>query len=150
MEGELKRYSSNAERELTDSIDRRGFLGSAAAGAVPTRPLRSAPSCSAPKRRWSRAEDSQAAVEQSSAFPHGRCGPGRAERREDDRLAVIPMDRAAFAAKLASGVPRIQLELSGQDRGTQRWHATARTRLLRDGEELLVARRLREIFEARS
>src|SRR6185295_14399876 len=61
--------------------------------------------------------------------------------------AVIPMDRAAFAAKLASGSPRIQLELSGQDRGTERWHATARTRLLRDGEELLVARRLREIFE---
>lgn len=63
--------------------------------------------------------------------------------------AVIPMDRTAVAAKLASGSPRIQLELSGQEPGTRRWRATARTRLLRDGEELLVARRLREIFEAR-
>lgn len=62
----------------------------------------------------------------------------------------IPLDRAAFLQKLASGSPRIQLEMGSQDRGTKRWHATARTRLLRDGEELLVARRLRTIFEARA
>ena len=37
-----------------------------------------------------------------------------------------------------------------QDPDTTTWHATARTRVLRDGEELLVADRLRAVFLERA
>jgi D-glucosaminate-6-phosphate ammonia-lyase len=61
---------------------------------------------------------------------------------------VIPLDRDKLRQQLAAGNPRVQLEvIMTQDKGTTIWHATARTRVLRDGEEILVARRLREVFE---
>lgn len=48
---------------------------------------------------------------------------------------------------LAKGTPRVELEvLVTKDPVTTTWHATARTRVLRDGEELLVADRLRAVF----
>jgi L-seryl-tRNA(Ser) seleniumtransferase len=60
----------------------------------------------------------------------------------------VALNRDALHRALAAGSPRIELEvIVTQDRGTTVWHATARTRVLRDGEELLVARRLREVFE---
>jgi L-seryl-tRNA(Ser) seleniumtransferase len=63
--------------------------------------------------------------------------------------ATIPLNRDTLRQELSRGTPRVQLEvIITQDSGTRTWHATARTRLLRDGEELLVARRLREVFKA--
>ena len=61
---------------------------------------------------------------------------------------VIPLNRDTLRQQLSAGTPRVQLEvIMTEDKGTTVWHATARTRVLRDGEEILVARRLREIFE---
>jgi len=61
----------------------------------------------------------------------------------------IGLNRDSLHRALASGNPRVELEvIVTQDRGTPVWHATARTRVLRDGEELLVAKRLREVFSA--
>ena len=60
----------------------------------------------------------------------------------------VALNRDTLHAALAKGSPRVELEvIVTQDRGTTVWHATARTRVLRDGEELMVARRLREVFE---
>jgi L-seryl-tRNA(Ser) seleniumtransferase len=60
---------------------------------------------------------------------------------------VIPLDRDRLRRTLADGHPRVQLEVVvTKDQGTAVWHATARTRTMRDGEEVLVARRLREVF----
>ena len=60
----------------------------------------------------------------------------------------IALDRDSLRKALASGEPRVQLEvIVTQDEGTKTWHATARTRVLRDGEEMLVAKRVREVFE---
>jgi L-seryl-tRNA(Ser) seleniumtransferase len=61
----------------------------------------------------------------------------------------IALNRDSLRKALIDGKPRVELEvIITQDRGTTRWHATARTRVLRDGEELLVAKRLREVFLA--
>ena len=60
----------------------------------------------------------------------------------------IALNRDSLRLALATGTPRVELEvIITQDRGTTAWHATARARVLRDGEELLVAQRLREVFE---
>lgn len=67
-----------------------------------------------------------------------------AARRLDE--SVIPLNRDTLRQQLTSGSPRIALDGISQERGTTVWHAIARTRLLRDGEELAVARRLREVF----
>src|SRR5205823_2180101 len=60
---------------------------------------------------------------------------------------VVPLNPDTFRQQLSSGTPKLELEFISQQSGTKVWHATARTRQLRDGEEMLVARRLREIFE---
>ena len=74
-------------------------------------------------------------------------GYGDADLTWDER--DVALDRDTLRRALASGTPRVELEvIITQDRGTTTWHATARTRVLRDGEELLVAKRLREVFEA--
>jgi hypothetical protein len=63
--------------------------------------------------------------------------------------SAISLTGKTLTEQLAAGSPRVRLEvIMGQDKGTTRWHALARTRLLRDGEELLVARRVREVFLA--
>jgi seryl-tRNA(Sec) selenium transferase len=73
-------------------------------------------------------------------------GYGDADLAWDERR--IALNRDSLHAALAQGSPRVELEvIVTQERGTSTWHATARTRVLRDGEELLVARRLREVFE---
>ncbi len=64
--------------------------------------------------------------------------------------SVIPLDRDRLKAILSTGRPRVELEvIITKERDSRVWHATARTRVLRDGEELLVAARLREVFLAR-
>lgn len=74
-------------------------------------------------------------------------GYGDADLTWDEK--DIPLNRDSLRRQLADGSPRVELEvIVTQDRGTTTWHATARTRVLRDGEELLVARRLREVFAA--
>jgi len=74
-------------------------------------------------------------------------GYGDADLTWDER--DVALDRDTLRRALVGGTPRVELEvIITQDRGTTRWHATARTRVLRDGEELLVAKRLREVFEA--
>ena len=60
---------------------------------------------------------------------------------------VVPLNRDTFRQQLSSGTPKLELEFISQQSGTKVWRATARTRQLRDGEEMLVAQRLREIFE---
>jgi seryl-tRNA(Sec) selenium transferase len=61
----------------------------------------------------------------------------------------IALNRESLRRALVSGTPRVELEvIITQDRATSTWQATARTRVLRDGEELLVAKRLREVFMA--
>jgi L-seryl-tRNA(Ser) seleniumtransferase len=61
----------------------------------------------------------------------------------------IPLTGDVLRQQLAAGSPRVRLEvLMGKDKGTTAWHAMARARMLRDGEELLVARRVREVFLA--
>jgi L-seryl-tRNA(Ser) seleniumtransferase len=73
-------------------------------------------------------------------------GYGDADLTWDAR--VLPLDRDALRHALATGTPRVELEvIVTREADVPVWHATARTRLLRDGEELLVARRLREVFE---
>jgi L-seryl-tRNA(Ser) seleniumtransferase len=65
--------------------------------------------------------------------------------------AIIPLDRDGLRRLLKEGSPRVELEVViTNDPGTTMWHATARTRTMRDGEELLVADRLRQVFQARS
>ena len=62
---------------------------------------------------------------------------------------TIALTRDSLQAVLAHGRPRVQLEvIVTRDRDSTVWHATARTRVLRDGEELAVADRLREVFTA--
>jgi L-seryl-tRNA(Ser) seleniumtransferase len=62
---------------------------------------------------------------------------------------VIPLNKDKLRQQLAAGAPRVQVEvIITEDKGTTTWHATARTRVLRDGEEVLVARRLKEVFVA--
>jgi seryl-tRNA(Sec) selenium transferase len=79
-------------------------------------------------------------------YAENTAGYGDADLTWDQ--AVIPLDRDALRRKLAEGSPRVELEvIITQERGTTIWHATARTRVLRDGEEALVARRIREVFE---
>jgi L-seryl-tRNA(Ser) seleniumtransferase len=74
-------------------------------------------------------------------------GYGDADLTWDEK--DIALSRDTLRKALAEGSPRIELEvIITQDRGSTTWHATARTRVLRDGEELLVAKRLREVFEA--
>jgi seryl-tRNA(Sec) selenium transferase len=61
----------------------------------------------------------------------------------------IALNRDSLRRALTAGTPRVELEvIITQDQGAPVWHATARTRVLRDGEELLVAKRLREVFVA--
>ncbi len=61
----------------------------------------------------------------------------------------VPLTGKDLTEQLAAGSPRVRLDgRAAQDKGTTVWHALARTRLLRDGEELLVARRVREVFLA--
>jgi L-seryl-tRNA(Ser) seleniumtransferase len=62
---------------------------------------------------------------------------------------VIPLNRDTLHQQLVSGTPKVELEvIVTKDRDAAIWHATARTRVLRDGEELQVAARLREVFQA--
>jgi L-seryl-tRNA(Ser) seleniumtransferase len=71
-------------------------------------------------------------------------GYGDADLAWDE--AIIPLDRDGLRRALAEGTPRVELEVVVTKGHGTTWHATARTRLLRDGEEILVARRLREVF----
>lgn len=72
-------------------------------------------------------------------------GYGDADLTWDEK--DIALNRESLRKELVSGSPRVELEvIMTQDRGTTTWHATARTRVLRDGEELLLAKRLREVF----
>jgi L-seryl-tRNA(Ser) seleniumtransferase len=83
----------------------------------------------------------------TAAYALNTAGYGDADLTWDE--SEIALNRASLHKALAEGTPRVELEvIVTQDRGTTRWHATARTRVLRDGEELLVAKRLREVFEA--
>ena len=69
-----------------------------------------------------------------------------ADLRWDEQ--AIALNRDSLRRALAAGSPRVELEvIVTQDRGTTVWHATARARVLRDGEEVLVAQRVREVFE---
>ena len=59
----------------------------------------------------------------------------------------IQLTKDSLRAALVNGTPRVELEvIITKDRDTTTWHATARTRVLRDGEELKVADRLRTVF----
>jgi seryl-tRNA(Sec) selenium transferase len=83
----------------------------------------------------------------TAAYALNTAGFGDADLRWDER--EIALNRDSLRDQLSRGSPRVQLEvIMTQDHGTTVWHATARTRVLRDGEELLVARRLREVFLA--
>jgi L-seryl-tRNA(Ser) seleniumtransferase len=63
--------------------------------------------------------------------------------------SVIPLNRDSLHQELKNGKPRVELEvIVTNDRGTSIWHATARTRVLRDGEEMQVAARLRDVFQS--
>jgi seryl-tRNA(Sec) selenium transferase len=82
----------------------------------------------------------------SARYAENTAGYGDADLTWDQ--AVVPIDRDGLRKKLAEGSPRVEVEvIITQEHGTTIWHATARTRVLRDGEELLVARRLREVFQ---
>lgn len=82
----------------------------------------------------------------TAAYAPNTAGYYDADLTWDER--EIALTRDSLRRELASGSPRVELEvIITQDRGTSVWHATARTRVLRDGEELLVAARLREVFE---
>ena len=81
----------------------------------------------------------------TATYAMNTAGFGDADLRWDEQR--IPLNRDTLRARLSQGSPRVQLEvILTQEHGTTIWHATARTRVLRDGEELLVARRLREVF----
>jgi len=83
----------------------------------------------------------------TAAYALNTAGYGDADLTWDER--EIALDRDSLRRVLTGGPPRVELEvIITQDAGTTTWHATARTRVLRDGEELLVAKRLREVFEA--
>jgi L-seryl-tRNA(Ser) seleniumtransferase len=83
----------------------------------------------------------------SVVYALNTAGYGDADLTWDE--SDIALNRDSLRKALADGKPRVELEvIITQDRGTTRWHATARTRVLRDGEELLVAKRLREVFLA--
>jgi L-seryl-tRNA(Ser) seleniumtransferase len=83
----------------------------------------------------------------TAVYALNTAGYGDADLTWDER--EIALDRDTLRRALAEGTPRVELEvIITQDRGTTTWHATARTRVLRDGEELLVAKRVREVFEA--
>jgi len=83
----------------------------------------------------------------TATFAMNTAGFGDADLRWDE--AVVPLTGATLREQLASGSPRVQLEVMvTKERGTTIWHATARTRVLRDGEELLVAKRVREVFSS--
>ena len=82
----------------------------------------------------------------TAAYAVNTAGYGDADLTWDE--SVIPLNRETLRHQLTSGSPRVELEvIISQDAGTTVWHATARTRVLRDGEESLVARRLREVFQ---
>lgn len=84
----------------------------------------------------------------TASYAVNTAGYGDADLAWDEN--VIPLNRDSLRRELTNGSPRVELEvIMTQDRGTNVWHATARTRVLRDGEELLVARRLREVFGAK-
>jgi L-seryl-tRNA(Ser) seleniumtransferase len=83
----------------------------------------------------------------TAVYALNTAGYGDADLTWDEN--EIALNRESLHKTLAEGKPRVELEvIVTQDRGTSRWHATARTRVLRDGEELLVAKRLREVFVA--
>jgi D-glucosaminate-6-phosphate ammonia-lyase len=82
-----------------------------------------------------------------ATYALNNAGYGDADLSWDEKL--IALNRDSLRRELANGSPRVELEvIITQDRGTTVWHATARTRVLRDGEEVLVAQRLRQVFEA--
>jgi seryl-tRNA(Sec) selenium transferase len=61
----------------------------------------------------------------------------------------IHLNRDSLRKELKDGNPRVELEVMiTQDKGTSIWRAIARTRVMRDGEEDLVAARLREVFQS--
>lgn len=73
-------------------------------------------------------------------------GYGDADLSWDERR--VALNRESLHRALANGTPRVELEvIVTRDSAAPIWHATARTRLLRDGEETLVSTRLREVFE---
>jgi len=83
----------------------------------------------------------------TAAYALNTAGYGDADLTWDE--SDVALNRDSLHRALADGKPRVELEvIVTQDRGTTRWHATARTRVLRDGEEILVAKRLREVFVA--
>ena len=83
----------------------------------------------------------------TATYALNTAGYGDADLTWDE--SEIALNRDSLHKTLVEGKPRVELEvIVTQDRGTTRWHATARTRVLRDGEELLVAKRLREVFVA--
>ena len=73
-------------------------------------------------------------------------GYGDADLTWDERS--VGLNRESLHSALATGTPRVELEvIVTRQTDAPVWHATARTRVLRDGEEMLVAKRLREVFE---
>jgi seryl-tRNA(Sec) selenium transferase len=61
----------------------------------------------------------------------------------------IHLNKDTLRKQLKDGHPRVELEVMiTQDKGTSIWRAIARTRVMREGEELMVAGRLREVFLA--
>jgi len=81
----------------------------------------------------------------TATYALNTAGFGDADLQWDER--EIALNRDSLRDALSRGSPRVQLEVVlTQEHGTTVWHATARTRVLRDGEELLVARRLRDVF----
>jgi L-seryl-tRNA(Ser) seleniumtransferase len=83
----------------------------------------------------------------TATYALNTAGFGDTDLRWDEH--EIALNRDTLRDQLLAGSPRVRLEvILTQDKGTSVWHATARTRVLRDGEELLVARRLREVFLA--
>jgi L-seryl-tRNA(Ser) seleniumtransferase len=82
----------------------------------------------------------------TAVFALNTAGYNDADLTWDERDVALTKD--SLRRELLRGTPRVELEvIITQERGTTTWHATARTRVLRDGEEVLVAKRLREVFE---
>jgi L-seryl-tRNA(Ser) seleniumtransferase len=82
----------------------------------------------------------------TAVYAVNTAGFGDADLSWDE--TIIPLTRESLRDKLVEGKPRVELEvIISKEREAPIWHATARTRVLRDGEELLVAGRLREIFQ---
>ncbi|MFN0181292.1 MAG: hypothetical protein ACKVZ0_20995 [Gemmatimonadales bacterium] len=83
----------------------------------------------------------------TATFALNTAGYADADLTWDPR--IIALDRDGLRKALAAGSPRVELEvIITQTAATGLWHASARTRVLRDGEELLVADRLRATFLA--